>query len=36
MAYIPPYEGQNIACTVLRIERSSIHGRQRLPHGGVL
>lgn len=25
MAYIPPYEGQNIACTVLRIERSSIH-----------
>lgn len=25
MSYLPPYEGQDIACTVLRIERSSIH-----------
>ena len=25
MSYIPPYEGQQLACTVLRIERSSIH-----------
>ena len=25
MSYIPPYEGQSLACTVLRLERSSIH-----------
>ena len=25
MAYIPDYEGKNLTCMVLRIERSSIH-----------